>query len=99
MQKFSDYIKSNNSKSEKVNNGGSDDIKTKEDVQSKIDEYSTYSSDRLLNEFLKLTMEKKRKGELTEVELEKLKRAIEPMLSSEQKQSLENILQMVRNVK
>ena len=98
MQKFSDFVKNDNISNEDINNS-SENIKTKEDMQSKIDKYSSYSSDRLLNEFMKLTLEKKKRGELSDSELEKLKNTILPMLNTEQIQSLENLIQMVKNVK
>lgn len=102
MQNFSDYIKNN--KSNKSSSVSEDykiegDSKTKENLQSKIDEYSNYSSDKLISEFVRLTIEKKRKGELTDFELEKLKSTITPMLNDEQKKTLENLMQMVKNVK
>lgn len=99
MQKFSDYIKNNESKDDnKISNKVNKEI-SKDDLQSKIDEYSGYSSDKLLNEFMRLTIEKKRNGELSENELEKLKTTISPMLTSQQKQTLEGLLQVVKNVK
>ena len=102
MQNFSDYIKNN--KSNKSSSVSEDckiesDSKTKENLQSKIDEYSNYSSDKLISEFVRLTIEKKRKGELTDFELEKLKSTITPMLNDEQIKTLENLMQMVKNVK
>ena len=102
MQNFSDYIKNN--KSNKSSSVSEDykiegDSKIKENLQSKIDEYSNYSSDKLISEFVRLTIEKKRKGELSDFELEKLKSTITPMLNDEQKKTLENLMQMVKNVK
>ena len=67
-------------------------------MKSKIEEYSGYSQDRLINDFVKLTMEKKKRGELSEKELISLQNTIAPMLNNEQKESLEKLLQMVRNV-
>ncbi len=101
MQNFSDYIKNNNSASYNSDNKSNDinTIKTNEALQNKIDEYSRYSSDKLLSEFMKLTIEKKRKGELSDNELEKLKNTITPMLNNEQKKSLEELINMVKNVK
>lgn len=102
MQKFSDFVKSNEVKNENKENSYDnkhESFNNATDMQSKIDEYSKYSSDKLLNEFIRLTVEKKRKGELTEKELENLKNTIIPMLNSDQKQTLENLLQMVKNVK
>lgn len=101
MQNFSEYIKSNKDNVFGNNNADKerDTLKNNEAMQNKINEYSGYSSDRLINEFMKLTLEKKRKGELSDSELEKLKNTIEPMLNAEQKKSLESLLKMVKNVK
>lgn len=93
MSNFSDYINSN-----KINEG-LHEKKTKESLQSKIDEYSGFSQDRLMSEFIKLTIEKKKRGELTNDELQSLKNTIVPMLNNEQKIMLDKMLQMVKDVK
>ena len=95
MSNFSEFINKENKDNNKAVNQNHN---SKEYLQSKIDEYSQYSQDRLVNDFIKLTAEKKKKGELTDKELDNLKNTIAPMLSSDQKKSLENLLQMVRNV-
>ena len=43
-------------------------------------------------------MEKKRRGELTDNELDNLKSTIKPMLNSDQYQKLNQLLEMVKNV-
>lgn len=95
MSKFSDYIneeKNNNSKINKNQEEKNDYLK------SKIEEYSNYSQDKLINDFVKLTIEKKKRGELTDNELNSLKNTISPMLNNVQKDNLEKLLQMVRDV-
>jgi hypothetical protein len=51
-----------------------------------------------MSEFIKLTLEKKKRGELSDSELENIKSTISPMLNLEQKESLEKLLDMVKNV-
>ena len=95
MSKFSDYIneeKNNNSKINKNQEEKNDYLK------SKIEEYSNYSQDKLINDFVKLTIEKKKRGELTDNELNSLRNTISPMLNNAQKDNLEKLLQMVRDV-
>jgi hypothetical protein len=91
MSNFSDFINKNIG-----NDNTGSAAYSKEDLQSKIDKYSNYSEDKLLNEFVKLTMEKKKRGELLDVELENLKNTISPMLNIEQKKSLERLIQLVK---
>ena len=75
MGNFSDFL---NNKRHK----GQDDISSKnnsekktytnEDLESMINKYSSFSQDKLMSEFIKLTLEKKRKGELNESSKSKL---------------------------
>ena len=71
---------------------------TQEELKKMIDDYSGLSEDSLMKEFLKLTIEKKRRGELSDGELDKLKSTIKPMLNSDQYQKLNQLLEMVKNV-
>lgn len=100
MSNFSEYIKSSGSEKQSCDNQQSESKKnyTQDDLQGMIDKYSNYDRDSLMSEFLKLTLEKKKKGELKSSELETLKNTLSPMLSSEQKSSLNQILEMVKNV-
>ncbi len=95
MSNFSDYLnkEKNNNKSTSQKNDYSE-----KDLQNKIDEYSKYNLDRLLDEFTKLTIEKKKKGELRDNELTSLKNTIMPMLNKEQRDNLDRLLQMVKDV-
>lgn len=97
MSNFSDFINNYESKkTEKTNTNKSNP--SKEELQKMIDEYSSFSEDKLLKEFIKLTIEKKSKGELTEKDIIQMKSTIEPFLNSEQKQKLNDLIQMVKNV-
>lgn len=93
MGNFNDYIKSNSDNLQK------DNYKDKEKLEEKINEYSALSSDELMNEFIKLTIEKKKKGELKKEELDSIKDTIIPFLNGEQKIMLNKLMNMVDNVK
>lgn len=99
MANFSDFIKSDkkdlNSKETQINNNAE---VNKENLEEMIENYSKFSQDELLNEFMKLTLEKKKKGILDEKELNNIKSTIEPFLNDEQKNNLEKIFNLVRNV-
>lgn len=92
MGNFSDYMNKaepENKKNNKINT---------EDLEKLIDKYSEYESDALLKEFLKMTLERKKQGNLKDGELENIKNTITPYLDSNQKQSLEKLLDMIKNV-
>lgn len=99
MGNFSDYVNSTN-----INKTTSSDDKkgTKEysyeNLEKLIDKYSSLDDDVLMKEFLKMTIERKRQGNLSEGELEMLKSTILPYLNDKQKESLEKILEIVKNV-
>lgn len=95
MSNFSEFIDKENKTNSTTNNQNK---QSQEYMKSKIEEYSNYSQDRLINDFIKMTIEKKKRGELTDKELNNLKNTISPMLNNEQKETLERLLQMVRNV-
>lgn len=109
MERFSDYLNkhsnehSNNKKEqeEKGNeyNNTSKNRYSEEDLYNMIEKYSTYSSNELMREFLKLTLEKKKNGELDNKAIVTLKETLTPMLNEEQKDNLNKILEMVENVK
>lgn len=114
MNKFSDYISSENKKkikdgNEDLNSLRSSNEKTSfenkkqnqdnyEDLEDLIDKYSKLGSDDLMKKFLEMTIAKKKKGELNEENLSALKNTIAPYLTDEQKVSLNNILDIVKNV-
>lgn len=94
MGNFSDYIKRTNLDSENNNVVNKSD----ENLEEMIDKYSKLSDNDLMKEFLKLTIEKKKQGKLNDKELEILKNTITPYLDDNQKNSLENLLDMIKNV-
>ncbi len=99
MGNFSDYINSTNIN--KTTSGESrKEIKecSYENLEKLIDKYSSLDDDILMKEFLKMTIERKKQGNLSESELEILKSTILPYLNDKQKESLEKILEIVRNV-
>lgn len=100
MANFSDYIKSNDSKNVNDNkvNKQSENVDSKENLEKLIDKYSKLNPNDLFGEFIKLTYEKKKKGELKKSEIENIKTTIMPYLNQEQKENLMKILDMVENV-
>lgn len=98
MTNFSDYLKQSTAKNNENKNNGKATSKQKEDLEKLIDRYSEYSEDSLMKEFLKLTIEKKSRGELGKGELNKISSMISPMLDESQKQKMKEIIEMVENV-
>lgn len=98
MNNFSDFMNKNDDE-KKVNSTSNKESKyTSDQLQDMINKYSGFSKDKLMSEFIKLTLEKKKRGELSDSELENIKSTISPMLNLEQKESLEKLLDMVKNV-
>lgn len=98
MSNFSDYIKSGNA-SKTASTHKDNKTYSNEELQDMINKYSSFSEDKLLSEFVRLTLEKKSRGELKEKDLENMKSTIEPFLDVDQKNKLNKIIDMVRNVK
>jgi len=98
MSNFSDFIKNKSTESGCKKEENLNKKYSEQNLQDMISKYSNYSEDRLLGEFIKLTLEKKKKGELTDLELNNIKSTILPFLNQEQKENLNKILDMVRNV-
>ena len=95
MLNFSEYIKN----SETNNSNENQKVKyTNEQLEEMINKYSEFSEDKLMSEFIKLTVEKKKKGELTDNDLATLKQTIMPLLNREQQMNLDKILELVKNV-
>lgn len=95
MGNFSDYIKRadiNNSDNINLDND------KKEVLEKLIEKYSSLSDNDLMKEFLKMTIERKKQGKLNEEELAILKSTILPYLDEAQKNTLENLLEMIKNV-
>lgn len=106
MNKFSDYIKNSESNNATFcSKKNSDSIKNAEkskydqtQLEEMIEKYSSFDNSSLMNEFIKLTLEKKKRGELTQGEINGLKSTLLPFLSAEQRVNLEKILDVVSNV-
>lgn len=90
MSKFSDF-------------NYEESVKQKDDVhkdyEEMIEKYSKLNSQELMQEFMKLTMSKKAKGELNDVELENIKNSLNPYLDVAQKNNLDSIISIIKNVK
>ena len=71
---------------------------SEQDLEKLIDKYSELDNDTLMKEFLKITLEKKKQGKPSDSELSVLKNSILPYLNESQKQSLNSILEIVKNV-
>ena len=98
MSNFSEYIRNNKNATSDNEDIKKDKKYSKQDLQAMIDRYSGYGQDQLMKEFVKLTLEKKRRGELKDSEIEKLKNTLFPMLTDEQKNNLNQLLEMVKYV-
>lgn len=97
MANFSDYIKNQNT-TNTTQNKTSDKNLNQDDLENLINKYSTYNQNDLMNEFMKLTYEKKKNGELSSSDIDNLKQTMMPFLNDEQKQNLDKILSMVKDV-
>ena len=89
MANFSDYNWNKENNEQKL---------SEQDLEKLIDKYSELDNDTLMKEFLKITLEKKKQGQLSDSELSVLKNSILPYLNESQKQSLNSILEIVKNV-
>ena len=89
MANFSDYNWNKENNEQKL---------SEQDLQKLIDKYSELDNVTLMKEFLKITLEKKKQGKLSDSELSVLKNSILPYLNESQKQSLNSILEIVKNV-
>lgn len=77
-----------------------EEVKQKEtlnkEYEDKIEKYSKLCRDELMQEFMKLTMSKKTKGELNDAELENIKNSLYPYLDLAQKSNLDSIINMIK---
>ena len=97
MKKFSDYVYNSNNASTEVERHDTNNVNS-QNMEELIDKYSKFSSNELMNEFVKMTIERKKRGELKEQEIAQLKNTLAQYLSEEQKNNLDRILNMVNNV-
>ena len=87
MNKFSDFTKVDINKESNQN---------KEKVEDFLNKYSGFNKDELMQEFLKVSMEKKKNGGFSAGEIENIKSTLSPFLNSEQKKNLESLINMVK---
>lgn len=103
MKRFSEYIDKANMDNSgvdvKENNCDKNQNLNQEKVDELVDRYSKYSSDELMSEFIRMTADKKKRGELSAEEIENIKKTISPYLSDEQKINLEKVLNVINYVK
>lgn len=93
MSNFSDFMKESNQR-----NSESDKVKTNQEMEKMIDQYSALSEQDLMQEFIKKTVEQKRNGRLNSEELNNIKSKISPMLNDEQNKKLNELIMMVNGV-
>lgn len=94
LKSFSEYKMKNKKVNENVTNGE----KNTEKYENIIKNYEKLSDNELLNEFLRITYQKKREGKLTENELKTLSDNLIPYLDDKQKEQLKKVLEIVKNV-
>lgn len=99
MQKsFSDFVSQQNQevKNEKLEQAKkkvqTEDMSGFEDL---IRNYSNYSEEELIQEFLRLTQEGKKKGTLNAESLRKLSETVRPMLNAKQQKMLDMYLNYI----
>lgn len=97
MSKFSDYKELPQENYEKSNSSST--RVSEKNYEELIHKYSALSNEELMKEFLNLTAREKGEGKLKEGELESIKNTLSPYLDDTQKNSLDNLLNMVRDVK
>lgn len=93
MNNFSDFVKNNS-----FNDKEDEKKENTQKLEDMISNYQQLSQNDLMKNFLKLTIEKKKKGELKKEELEAVKNTLSPMLNDEQRGMLNELLLMVENV-
>lgn len=96
MSKFSDYKEPPQENYSKHKNETRANEKNYEEL---IHKYSKLSNEELMREFLNLTAKEKGEGKLKESELEGIKNTLSPYLDDTQKNNLDSLLNMVRDVK
>lgn len=98
MGNFNDYLNSSGKTTSKQTENKNSERPSNEKLEDMINEYQKLNSNELMNEFIRLTIEKKKKGELKKEELDSIRQTIVPYLNGEQKTMLEKLLDMVENV-
>lgn len=95
MGRFSDY----DYNEKECENVGPEKIENSSEMYEKIiDKYSKLSEQELLQEFMNLTVSKKKNGSISGDDLEKMKATLSPYLSDTQKNNLDKIIKLVNDV-
>jgi len=89
MNKFSDFVRTDPIKTQPTEND-------KNKVENYMNRYSNLSQDELMKEFLRVSQEKKKNGGFSSSEINNIKETLAPFLSEEQKQNLNNLINMVK---
>lgn len=102
--KFSDFMNnaidinnfsSNNFDEENYNDSTVVNNEDKENIENIINKYSNFTSDELMQEFLKLTENKRNNGTLNG-DLERMKNTLTPFLNREQLDRMNDIINKVK---
>ncbi len=64
----------------------------REDINSILDKYSTYTHEELLNEFYRISHEEMERGNLDDDKLKSIERTLDPYLDAQSKARLNDIL-------
>lgn len=88
MKKFSDFSNERLEKEQNTNNN------EREKIENMYNKYSKMDKNSLLNEFIKISTEKRRSGELTKEYVQNLRNNIYPYLNNEQKQYFEHLVNL-----
>ena len=75
MNKFSDFTKNN-----QFENTSKPEIEKEKVVEGYMNKYKNFSQQDLLNEFVKLTNQKKANGEFNQAEIDRIKETLNPYL-------------------
>lgn len=95
MGRFSDY---DFNEKECENLGVNKEKSSSEKYEKIIEKYSNFSDQELLQEFMSLTLAKKKQGDLKSDELEKIKGTLSPYLTSTQMANLDKVIDVINDV-
>lgn len=69
--------------------------KVKQKIENKVDYYSSFSSDELLNEFIKEVNKGKKNGTIDKQKLSEIKETLLPFLDNERRKKLDELLNII----
>ncbi len=100
---FKDFCKTEKSKEEaketietKVKKDNNANKINENDVKEKLEQYSNYSQEELLQEFLSQSQSAKEKGVYNDKNIESIKSTLFPFLSEEQRKKFDSLINMVK---